>query len=82
MGTLDTVAVTVCVALARGDAAGAAAGAAVLAEQAASTGFVLWERVAQRIAVTASAAEAGTGPPDPCRYPALIFVDRPIPASG
>jgi len=82
VGTLDTVAVTVCVALARDDAAGAAAGAAVLAEQAASTGFVLWERVAQRIAATASAAEAGTGPPDPCRYPALIYVDRPIPASG
>jgi len=81
-GTLDTMAVTACIALARGDAAGAAAGAAVLAEQAASTGFVLWERVAQRIAATASAARAGTGLPDPCRYAALIYVDRPIPASG
>jgi hypothetical protein len=72
-GTLDTMAVTACVTLARGDAAGAA----VLAEQSASTGFVLWERVAQRIAATASAARSGTGPPDPCRYPALIYVDRP-----
>ena len=81
-GTLDTLAVTACVALARGDAAGAAAGAAVLAEQAASTGFVLWERVAQRIAATVSAARTGTDSPDPCRYPALIYVDRPIPAGG
>jgi hypothetical protein len=76
-GTLDTLAVTACIALARGDLAGATAGAAKLAEQAASTGFVLWERAAGRIAATASAARAGTGPPDPCRYPALIYVDRP-----
>ena len=76
------MAVTACIALARGDAAGAAAGAAKLAEQAGSAGFVLWERAAQRIAATVSAARAGTGPPDPRRYPALIYVDRPIPASG
>lgn len=76
-GTLDAMAVTACIALARGDAAGAAAGAAKLAEQAHSTGFVLWERAARRIAATASAARAETGPPDPCRYPALIYVDRP-----
>lgn len=63
-------------------AAGAAAGAAELAEQAASMGFVLWERAAQRIAAAASAARAGTGPPDPCRYPALIYVDRPTTADG
>jgi hypothetical protein len=49
------MAVTACVALARGDAAGTAAGAAELAEQARSTGFVLWERTAQRIAAAASA---------------------------
>jgi len=67
---------------AAGDAAGAAADAAKLADQAASTGFVLWERAAQRIAAAASAARAGTGQPDPCRYPALIYVDRPIPADG
>jgi hypothetical protein len=78
-GTLDAMAVTACIALARGDPAGSATGAAELAEQAASTGFALWERAAQRIAATASAAQAGTGPPDPCRYPALIYVDRPIP---
>jgi hypothetical protein len=82
VGTLDTIAVTACIALARGDAAGAMAGAATLAEQAASTGFVLWERTAQRISATAAAARAGTGPPDPCRYPALIYVDRPIPGNG
>ena len=81
-GTLGTMAVTACIALARGDAAGAAADAAKLADQAASTGFVLWERAAQRIAAAASAARAGTGQPDPCRYPALIYVDRPIPADG
>jgi hypothetical protein len=81
-GTLDAMAVTACIALARGDAAGAAAGAAELAEQAGRTGFVLWERAAQRISATASAERAGTGPPDPCRYPALIYVDRPIPANG
>jgi len=40
-GTLDTMAVTACIALARGNVAGAAAGAAGLAEQAAGTGFVL-----------------------------------------
>ena len=81
-GTLDVMAATACVALARGDAAGAAAGTAELAEQARSTGFVLWERAAQRIAAAASAARAGSGPPDRCRYPALIYVDRPIPANG
>jgi hypothetical protein len=81
-GTLDTTAVTACIALARGDAAGAAVGAAELAEQAGSIGFVLWERTAQRIAAAASVARAGTGPPDPCRYPALIYVDRPMPANG
>ena len=75
-GTLDAMAVTACIALARGDTAGAAAGAATLAEQADSAGFVLWARAAQRIAATAAAARAGTGPPDPCRYPALIYVDR------
>ena len=58
------------------------AGAAKLAEQAAGTGFVLWERTAQRIAAEAAAARAGTGPPNPCRYPALIYVDGPIPADG
>jgi uncharacterized membrane protein len=79
-GTLDFLAVTACIALARGDAAGAAAGAAKLAEQADSIGFVLWERAAQRIA--AAAARAETGPPDPRRYPALIYVDRLIPANG
>ena len=79
-GTLDFLAATACIALARGDAAGAAAGAAKLAEQAGSIGFVLWERAAQRIAAAAARAEAG--PPDPCRYPALIYVDRPIPANG
>jgi hypothetical protein len=79
-GTLDTMAVAACVALARGDAAGAAAGATELAEQASRAGFALWERTAHRIAAAASAARAGTGPPDPCRYPALIYVDRPIPA--
>jgi hypothetical protein len=79
-GTLDTMAVAACIALARGDAAGATAGAATLAEQAGGTGFVLWERAAQRIA--AAAARAGTSPPDPGRYPALIYVDRPVPASG
>jgi tetratricopeptide (TPR) repeat protein/transcriptional regulator with XRE-family HTH domain len=78
-GTLDTMAVTACIALARGDAADAMAVAANLAEHAAGTGFVLWERTGQRIAATASAARAGTGPPDPCGYPALIYVDRPIP---
>src|SRR5215813_10824979 len=46
-GTLGTMAVTACIALAHGDAADAAADAAELAEQAASTGFVLWERAAQ-----------------------------------
>jgi hypothetical protein len=76
------MAVTTCIALAHGDAAGAAAGAAELAKQAASTGFALWERVAQRIAAAASAALAGTCPPDPRRYAALIYVDRPVPASG
>jgi hypothetical protein len=81
-GTLDTVAVAACVALARGDVAGATAGAAKLAEQAASMGFVPWERAAQRIVAAASAALAGTGPPGPCRYPALIYVDRPISANG
>jgi tetratricopeptide (TPR) repeat protein/DNA-binding XRE family transcriptional regulator len=81
-GTLDTMAVTACIALARGDAAGAAAGAAKLAEQASSTGFVLWERAAQRIGAAASAARAQTGPPHPRRYPALIYVDRPIHADG
>jgi tetratricopeptide (TPR) repeat protein/DNA-binding XRE family transcriptional regulator len=80
-GTLDAMAVTACIALARGDAAGAAAGAAELAEQAASTGFVLWERAARRIAATVAVARAGTGPPDPCRYPALIYVDRPVPGA-
>jgi tetratricopeptide (TPR) repeat protein len=77
-GTLDTMAVAACVALARGDDAGAAAGAAQLAEQAGRAGFVLWQRTASRIAAAASAARAETGPPDPCRYPALIYVDRPI----
>lgn len=48
----------------------------------ASQGFVLWERAAQRIAAAATAAGAGTGPPGPCRYAALIYVDRPIPANG
>jgi tetratricopeptide (TPR) repeat protein/transcriptional regulator with XRE-family HTH domain len=81
-GTLDAMAVTACIALARGDAAGAAAGAAELAAQAHSAGFVLWERAARRIAAAASAAQAGTGPPDPGRYPALIYVDRPVPAHG
>jgi hypothetical protein len=80
--TMDTMAVTACVALARGDAARAAAGAAELADQAGSTGFALWERVARRIAAAASAALAGTGPPDSCRYAALIYVDRPIPGNG
>ena len=75
------MAVTACIALARGDAAGAAASAAELAGQAGRTGFVLWERAAQRIAAAASAARPETGPPDPCRYPALIYVDRPIPAN-
>ena len=79
---MDAMAVTACVALARGDAAGAAAGAAELAGQAGSAGFALWERVAQRIATAASAASAGTGPPDPRRYAALIYVDRPIHANG
>jgi hypothetical protein len=55
---------------------------AELAEQARSTGFALWEHTAQRIAAAASAARPGTGPPDPGRYPALIYVDRPIPVSG
>jgi ATP/maltotriose-dependent transcriptional regulator MalT len=77
---LDTMAVAACVALARGDAAGAEAGATDLAELAGSAGFVLWERTARRIAAAASSARAGTGPPSPCRYPALIYVDRPIPA--
>ena len=77
---LDAMAVTACIALARGDAAGATAGAATLAEQAGRTRFALWERAAQRIA--AAAARAETGPPDPCRYPALIYVDRPAPANG
>jgi tetratricopeptide (TPR) repeat protein len=81
-GTLDTLAVTACIALASGDAAGAAAGAAELAEQAASAGFVLWERAAGRIDAAASAARAGAGTPDPCRYPALIYVDRLISANG
>jgi hypothetical protein len=81
-GTLDTLAVTACIALAGGDAAGAAAGAAELAEQAASAGFVLWERAAGRIAAAASAARAGAGIPDLCRYPALIYVDRLISANG
>ena len=81
-GTLDAMAVAACIALAGGDAAGAAAGAAELADQAGSTGFALWERAAQRIAATASAARAGTSLPDPCRYPALIYVDRPLPANG
>jgi hypothetical protein len=76
------MAVTACIALARGDAAGAAAGAATLAEQASGAGFVLWERAAQRIDATATAARAGGGPPDPRRYPALIYVDRPIPAGA
>jgi tetratricopeptide (TPR) repeat protein len=80
-GSLDSMAVTACIALARGDAAGAAASAAELAGQAGRTGFVLWERAAQRIAAAASAAPSETGPPDPCRYPALIYVDRPIPAN-
>jgi hypothetical protein len=79
-GTLDAMAVTACVALADGDADGAAAGAAELAEQARGTGLVLWERAAQRIAAAAAAARAKAGPPDPCRYPALVYVDRPIPA--
>jgi hypothetical protein len=57
-------------------------GAATLAEQAAGTGFVLWERAAQRIAATASAVRAGASLPDPRGYPALIYVDRPIAASG
>jgi hypothetical protein len=74
--TLDTMAVTACIALARGDAAGAAAGAAALAEQADRTGFVLWARAARRIAAAAAAARAGPGSPGPCRYPALIYVDR------
>jgi hypothetical protein len=73
--------VTACIALARGDVAGAEAGAATLAELAAGTRFVMWERAAQRISAAASAARAGTGPPDPCRYPALIYVDRPIAAN-
>jgi hypothetical protein len=81
-GTLDATAVTACIALACCDAAGAAAGAAKLAEQASVTGFVLWERAAQRIAATAAAAMAGTGPSDPRRYPALIYVDRRLPAKG
>ena len=34
-----------------------------------------------RDAAAASAAQAGSGPPGPCRYPALIYVDRPIPAT-
>jgi ATP/maltotriose-dependent transcriptional regulator MalT/DNA-binding XRE family transcriptional regulator len=76
-GALDARAVTACVALAGGDPAGAAAAAATLAEQAASVGFMLWERAAQRIAAMATAAQAGTGPADPRRYPALIYVDRP-----
>jgi tetratricopeptide (TPR) repeat protein len=79
-GTLNTMAVAACVALGRGDAAGAAARAAKLAEQAAGIGFVLWERAARRIAATAAAARAEAGPPDPCRYPALIYVDRPVAA--
>ena len=74
------MAVTACIALARGDAAGAAADAAKLAEQAGRTGFAPWERAAQRIA--AAAARAETGLPDPCRYPALIYVDRPSPANA
>jgi ATP/maltotriose-dependent transcriptional regulator MalT len=80
VGTLDAMAVTACIALASGDAAGATAGAAKLAEQAGSTYFVLWERAAQRIA--AAAARAETGPPDPGRYPALIYVDGSVPAHG
>ena len=79
---LRSRAVTACIALASGRASGAAARAAELAEQASRAGFVLWERAARRIAATASAALAGNGPPDPCRYPALIYVDRPIPANG
>jgi hypothetical protein len=70
------MAVTACVAPTRGDAA-AAAGAAELAEQSRNIGFVLWERTARRIA--AAAAQAGTAPPGPCGYPALIYVDRPYP---
>jgi len=78
-GTLDAMAVTACVALARGDAGGATAAAAELADSAHGIGFVLWERTARRIAAAAAAARAGTGPPGPCRYPELIYVDRPIP---
>jgi hypothetical protein len=58
------------------------AGAAKLAEQASSADFVPWERAAHRIAAIASAALAGTALPDPRRYPALIYVDRPIPVNG
>jgi hypothetical protein len=84
---MDTMAVAACVALAGGDTDEAAAGAAKLAEQADGAGFVLWERAARRIAArriaaTASAARAGQGPPDPYRYPALIYVDRPVPTHG
>jgi len=74
--------VTACIALARGDAVGAAAGAATLAEQAGRARFAMWERTAQRIAAAAAAARAETGAPDPCRYPALIYVDRPNPANA
>jgi hypothetical protein len=79
---MNTMAVAACVALASGDTDEAAAGAAKLAEQADGAGFVLWERAARRIAATASAARAGQGLPDPYRYPALIYVDRPVPAHG
>lgn len=81
-GTLDATAVTACVAIARGDAAGAAAGTALLAEQAGRAGFVLWERAAERLAAVAAAARAESQPPDPRRYPALIYVDRPVLAGG
>jgi hypothetical protein len=40
----------------------------------------LWQRAAQRIAAAAAVAGAGAGLPDPRRYPALIYVDRPSPA--
>ena len=33
------------------------------------------------LAADAARQQAGAGPPDPCRYPALIYVDRPIPAN-
>ena len=45
-------------------------------------GSALWERAAQRIAAVAAAVRAETGPPDPCIYPALIYVDRPDPADA